>query len=542
MTKPMTFCAAILLCALAPAALLSQAGDDVKVAFTIDPAPGSRIGIPGPPLPAPDGAAMTFRQARINIPDVVSDLRTADLNKDGFTDIILLDKQNKCLKIYLGDAALAFARKYKTNFSQIGGRIVAVADLDGNGKLDVAVENTTSTKPVSIFFGRGDGRLIGSPLHLVSSSAVFAGVRYGATADLDGNGRPDILVQDLADEFFSFLNAGKKKFTAKSFRPGVGLGFAAADYDGDKRADCYVYDKWGHKVYFFKGLGDGTFLKRNGYTVEDSFTSCDLYAADLNRDHKMDLVGQGKGFGATGRNWVFTGRGNGTLGAKKLLPGSGSLANGVVIADLDGGGIPDLAAAETNGVWVYRGKGTGAFDPALILGEGLSFAAGFESGPQSVGGGRFNGDSRPDLVGANVNGTISNLVVFQGGLPPATLALSNLAVTTLTHGTDRIAFAGSFDYTGTNCLFKYLAGESHPGKSAYLTFRVLIDLLPGMPDLYVTYMVSGAFLEGLNPDAGTLAFDLDLPSPVSVSGFVPVVSLQNLRLVDFNLVASNSLQ
>ncbi len=539
MSRHLAACCLISSLALAPAVVLAQTGDDVKVAYEIQAPAAIRAVTSGPGIPLPDGAAMSFRQVRINIPDLVTDLRTADLNGDGFTDLVLLDQQNKCLKVYLGDAGLAFAKRYKYGFSNAGGRIVALADFDGSGKPDVAVENVTTTKPVSIFFGRGDGRLIGSPLHLASSAAVFGDLYYGAAADLDGNGRPDILVQDFTDQLFAFLNLGKKKFTAKNFRPGVGLGFAAADFDGDKKADCFIYDKWGHKVFFFKGLGDGTFLKKSGYAAEDSFTSCDLYAADLTRDHKLDLVGQGKAFGGTGRNWAFPGRGNGTLGARKLLPGTGSLSHGVAIADLNADGLPDLAAAETGGLWVYPGKGTGAFGPAAILGEGMSFAT-TESGAQGVGWGRFNSDRQPDLVGANPNGTYSNLVVFQGGLTPATLALSNLAVTTLTHSTDRIAFAGSVDYAGANCVFKYLAGESHPGKSAYLTFGVVIDLPSPFGDIYVTYMASGVFLEGLNPDTGTIVFNLDLPSPVSVSGFIPSVYLTSFRLVDFNLVRSNS--
>lgn len=539
MMKLITACFVVLSVALASAALLPRAGDDVKVAFEIGVPPAPPAQILSSQFPLPDGAAMTFRQVRINIPDLVADLRAVDLNKDRLTDIVLLDKQNKCLKVYLGDASLSFRKRYKYGFSKAGGRILAVADLDGSGKPDVAVENVTTTKPVSIFFGRGDGRLIGSPLHLASSAAVFGSLRYGSAADLDGNGLPDILVQDLADQLFSFLNLGNKKFAAKDFKPGVGQGFAAADFDGDKKADCFIYDKWSHKVYFFKGLGDGTFLKRSGYGVEN-LNACDLYAADLNRDRKMDLVGQG-GFGGSGRNWAFPGRGNGTLGAKKLLPGKGWLADGVAIVDLNGDGIPDLAAAETGGLWVYAGKGTGAFGPASILGEGLSFATS-EVGAQGVGWGHFNRDGKPDLVGANTKGTFYNLVVFQAGLAPATLTLSNLAVTTLVHTTDRINFVGRFDYAGTNCVFKYLAGESHPGKSAYLTFGVKIDLPYGMSDIYVTYMVTGAFLEGLNPDAGTIVFNLDLPSPVSVSGFIPEVSLFSFRLVDFNLVRSNSFQ
>jgi hypothetical protein len=468
-------------------------------------------------------------------------MRAVDLNKDGLTDIVVLDYDNKCLKVYLGDAALAFTKNYKCSFSQASGRIMAVADFDVSGKPDVAIASTDTKKPVSIFFNRGNGQLNGKPLSLASSTAVSGWLPYGAAADLDGNGQQDILAQDVVNQMYSFLNQGNKKFAAGHFIPGFGYGFAAEDFDGDKKDDFFLYDSRAHKVNFFKGLGNGTFLKRNSYKVEDSSSSCDLYAADLNRDNKMDLVGQGKGLTDKGENWAFLGRGNGTLGTKKLLPGMGSLMNGAAITDLDGDGNPDLAAAEADGLWVYAGNGTGAFGTASILGEGLSFVPDYGNCAQGVGWGHFNGDLYPDLVGANAYDSFYNLVVFQGGLTPATLTISNLAVTNLTHSTNRIAFAGSFNYTGTNCVFKYLLTENHPAKSVHLMFQFKIDL-DVFGDLYVTYTVTGAFLEGLNQDAGTLVFNLDLPSPVSVGGFIPVVTLLSFRLVDFNLVRSNSLQ
>ncbi len=531
---------------LTPGVLLPQHRDDIKVAFEVGVPPAPRAAALVPQVPPPDGAAMTFRQARINIPDVVSDMRAVDLNKDGFTDIVVLDKQNKCLKVYLGDATLSFTKRYKYGFSQAGSLILAIADFDGSGKPDVAVASVKTAKPVSIFFGRGDGRLIGSPLSLTPSTRVYGELGGGTAADLDGNGRPDILAGG-GSRLLSFLNLGKKKFKAKDFSPNSNSGFVAADFDGDKKADCFLYghDYPGRKVYFFKGLGDGTFLKRNGYKVEIRNSQCPLYAADLTRDGKMDLFGRGDTDSGDGNNWVFPGRGNGTLGAKKRIPGQGSLTNGVAIADFDGDGIPDLAAAEENGLWVYPGKGTGAFGPAAILGEGIPFwrDRSGKDGSQVIGWGHFNVDRRPDLVGigGDWSRAFSNLYVFQNGLAPATLTLSSLAVTTLTHSTDRIAFAGSFDYAGTDCVFKYLPEESHPGKSAYITFGLRLDLPDPFSDIYVTYMVSGAFLEGLNPDAGTIVFNLDLQSPVSVGGFVPVVSLTSFRLVDFNLIRSNIL-
>jgi hypothetical protein len=502
--------------------------DEIKVVYERTDAP-----------PAPARAAPLFRQVRVNIPDLITDLRAVDLNKDGLMDIVILDKTNKRLRVYPGDRTLSFAKSYKYGFSAAGGRILAVADFDKSGKPDLAVENATSTKPVSIFFGKGNGQLVPSPLHLISSASVFSGLWYGATADLDGNGLPDILAQDFAKKLFSFRNLGGKKFKAADFSPGVGVGFAAGQFNGDKLADAFVYDDYGHKVYFFKGLGDGTFLKQTGFSVEDSFMTCDLYAADFNNDKKLDLLGQGKGFADSGNNWVFMGRGNGRLANKKLLPGKGSLKYGVAIANFDADNKLDLAAAEIDGVWLYQGKGTGAFQPAVVLGGGLSFASA-SYGAQNLGWGDFNKDGKQDIVGAAPLGSFFNLVFFLNGLTPATLTVSNLATTKLEHTSNQILFTGSFDYEAANCVFKYLSGESDPRKSAHLVFRVEIDL--GFSDIDVIYSVTGAFLEGLANGSATLPFDLTLPSPVTViSGTPPPVALEYLYLRDFNLITSNFL-
>ncbi len=524
---------------LGPGFLAAQARDEVKVAFEKSDRPGRAAHLIKPRPTVPDGAAATFRQVRVNISDIITDMRAVDLDKDGIMDLVILDKQNKRLKVYLGDTGLAFTKSYKYGFAKAGGRFVAVADFDKSGKPDLAVENITSTKPVSIFFGKGNGQLVPSPLNLTAKVSGYGGLSFGAAADLDGNGLPDILAQGVNYDLHAFLNQGKKKFKAANFKPGFGRGFAAGDFNGDKKDDAFLYNWADHKVYFFKGLGDGTFLKMNGYKAEDSFASCDLYAADFNKDHKLDLLGQGKGFSDTGNNWVYMGRGNGQLGNRKLLPGKGALKYGVAVADLNGDKILDLASAEDDGVWFYEGKGTGSFNTAAILGEGLDFGFG-DYGAQTLGWGDFNKDGKPDLVGGNPQGLFYNLIVFVNGLTPATLQISDLAVTTLVHTTNQINFAASFGYAGSNCVFKYLAGESDPRKSAFLVFKVQIDL--GFTDIYVTYFVTGSFLSGINPDGGTITLNLTLPSPVTViSGTPPDVSLLEFYLRDFNLVKSNEL-
>ena len=66
------------------------------------------------------------------------------------------------------------------------------------------------------------------------------------------------------------------------------------------------------------------------------------------------------------------------------------LGNNHIVADLNGDGIPDLAATGANGVGVMLGSGDGTFRPRV------NFSAGAQS--QDLAAGDFNGDGRIDLA------------------------------------------------------------------------------------------------------------------------------------------------
>jgi hypothetical protein len=66
---------------------------------------------------------------------------------------------------------------------------VALGDLDGDGVLDAVVATTQS---VTVLLGRGDGRFT-----LFKKYGAFA-ASGAAIADVDGNGRPDIVTMDAA--------------------------------------------------------------------------------------------------------------------------------------------------------------------------------------------------------------------------------------------------------------------------------------------------------------------------------------------------------
>ena len=127
---------------------------------------------------------------------------------------------------------------------------VAVADYDGDGRMDVFVTNDRA--PHFLYRNGADGKL--------SEVAFEAGVAANETGamvsgmgcdfkDFDDDGWPDIFLTDLMrDTFTLFVNQGKGFFLDRTFPSGVGLASAAhsgwstkfLDVDNDGRKDIFV--------------------------------------------------------------------------------------------------------------------------------------------------------------------------------------------------------------------------------------------------------------------------------------------------------------
>src|SRR5712691_7045228 len=110
----------------------------------------------------------------------------ADLNHDGFPDLVIVNSSSSDVSVLLGDGRGSFgpATRYP-----VGGAYpfsVAVGDLNGDGFPDLAVANSYSDS-VSILSGDGRGGF-------APPGALAVGARpYGvAMADLNSDGRADL--------------------------------------------------------------------------------------------------------------------------------------------------------------------------------------------------------------------------------------------------------------------------------------------------------------------------------------------------------------
>ena len=159
-----------------------------------------------------------------------------------------------------------------------------------------------------------------------------------ASADLNGDGVPDLVVADI--DLIVFLGTGDGSFgpplhRSVGFNP---LWVAVADFDGDGIPDVVTTDS--HVIRFLKGTGDGT--------LEDPVETPALpaanflRAADFNGDGIPDLA-LGALLAPSGLA-IALGNGDGTFQPPINAPGFVSEANSLAIADFDRDGNLDIVA------------------------------------------------------------------------------------------------------------------------------------------------------------------------------------------------------
>ena len=146
-------------------------------------------------------------------------------------------------------------------------------------------------------------------------------------------------------------------------------GAAVADLDGDGDLDAVTVNYGDGEISSATVLisrGDGTFLPPVSYSVGEG--AVDVKLGDFNGDLRPDMVTAnsmtGQNQGTRSFCTVLINNGNGTFGNRRDYDvGFNSYCEGVEIADFDGDGKLDWAAAAMwdGNIYVYRGLGNGLF-------------------------------------------------------------------------------------------------------------------------------------------------------------------------------------
>ncbi|MDB5037651.1 MAG: flagellin protein FlaA [Bacteriovoracaceae bacterium] len=215
------------------------------------------------------------------------------------------------------------------------------------------------------------------------------------TADLNGDGKTDLVTTDLSDNTLSvLLGNGDGTFkTRTTFRTGVGPSFSTAiDVNGDGKLDILTLDSTDGTISVFLGNGNGTFSART--TLRTGSGPASLATGDINGDGKIDIVSTDYNNGTVS---VFLGNGNGIFAARSTLNFGTSGATSVILTDTNGDGKLDVVATNQveHSISVALGNGNGTFQART------SFSVG--DIPPMVAAGDVNGDGKIDLVEADFN-------------------------------------------------------------------------------------------------------------------------------------------
>ncbi len=211
---------------------------------------------------------------------------TADLNGDGHEDIVL--GVGGWIGVLLGRGDGTFNSLPVQEAGTGWVRHMAVADLDGDGWLDVVTANSDGY--VSVLWGLGDGTFEHPERYAVGYVANSV-----TLADLNDDGLVDIIAA-------SFRGLGGGVSVLRGVRPrtfvdtqihtpfGSAYSTAAADLDGDGRLEIIVGAE-SHYFYVLSGPGDGTFPNHTPYHRPPGASPEEwLMVDDLNGDSLPDAV------------------------------------------------------------------------------------------------------------------------------------------------------------------------------------------------------------------------------------------------------------
>ena len=325
---------------------------------------------------------------------------TGDLDGDGIQDLVLSNTGSNSLTVLLGNGDGTFRQIVSPAAGPNPGAVV-LADFNSDGILDIAVLNGPSGQSegsLTILIGNGDGTFVrGQGADFVDDEPF--GI---ATADFDNDGIPDLILANVTNELTILHGNGDGSFTSiddegEQFDHQTTV--ATGDFNGDGKTDLVLGRQ--NTVQLLLGNGDGTFQDGgNGRAPALTISTApvlpnSIAVADVNGDGKQDIVIADQGdAGTPGELLVLVGNGDGTFTA---APSSavGNRPDGVVVADFNGDGIPDIATSNIadNTVTVSLGNGNGSFTAISTLTTGPV--------PTSISVADFNGDGTPDLVTAN---------------------------------------------------------------------------------------------------------------------------------------------
>ena len=354
---------------------------------------------------------------RVDVPagQFPENLKVCDFDGDGKPDIILLRYDDTFFSVFKNTSSNGvISFDPKIDFSAGTGfeypDIMTINDFDGDGKIDVAISDGYDS---IISFCRN----ISTPGVIAFAPRVvfFVGAHTWrmASGDLDGDGKPDLVVNSNYSNHVLVLrntsSAGNISFAAPMNILNTGYGdISVCDFDGDGHPDLAITDleDYANNVSIFLNTSSsGSISFNSGHTFSTGGSPYSIVTSDLDGDGKPDII-----IGNDYDNSVSVLKNISTIGNVSFSPRVDypvSYVGNVSAGDLDGNGKPDIAALN------YVDGYVSVFINTSVPGNiSLAPIVNFNTGPNpySLSISDLDGDGKPDFVVSNqMDSTISIL-------------------------------------------------------------------------------------------------------------------------------------
>jgi uncharacterized protein YjdB len=337
---------------------------------------------------------------------------TGDLDGDGKPDMVVANIGADNVTI-LRNTGSAGTVSFVAAFDLTAGnepRGVAIGDVDGDGKLDLAIANT-GNNTISLFRNTSTVGTISFAARINVAAGSYP--YYLAIGDIDRDGRSDLVVANYASNAVGVLrntgNVGSISFAARvGFATGDSpCSIAIGDLDGDTKPDLAVVNIISSSLSILRNTssaGSVSFATRVDLVTEDEPNH--VVIGDINGDSMPDLSIScyALDYVSVYRNTCSTG----VISFASLVNFSvGDSPTGFALGDIDGDGKPDLAVTNysSNAVSLLRNTGTSG---SISFGARTEFAT--DANPYSLVVADIDGDTKPDITTANFgSNTISVL-------------------------------------------------------------------------------------------------------------------------------------
>ncbi len=294
---------------------------------------------------------------------------------------------------------------------------VRSADLNGDGITDLIVANQGADS-ITVLLGTANGNFVpsGPPISLPPGSRPID-ISVG---DFNQDNNIDLVVLNSGNNTFSFIPGnGNGTFSSQIWTFSSGgvspIEIQRNDFNRDGIPDLAILHNGSRTLNLFLGLGNGIFMPSAGSPLFTGTAPLSFSADDLNGDGLIDFVVANSGSQSL---TVILAKLTG-LYAPPVTISLSSSPRYLLLSDLNLDGRSDIIASLNSGnIAVLTGIGDGTFTPEVLYPVGV--------GPVTVEAADFNDDFLSDLLVYQMgSGTLSFLPGKEVPLPAVSLAVSD---------------------------------------------------------------------------------------------------------------------